>query len=261
MEPSTIFLLACVFVLLFLVYYSTSSSPSTLLSSATAANIETLITPPAPATGALKPSFTFAIWININDWTTANGYVKNIISYGTSAYISLDKQNNDVVVAVKTGTTYTINRVITNVPLQTWTHLAFCLNGLTLDSYLNGKLVNTSLLPTPYIPAGSAETITLGGVAPPVEAPTTVCSGVRANSDAGGATVGCFHALTANKNPGFNGWLNQFNYFQDAKDPQTIWNLYQDGNGTGGLFSNLFGSYGLTVALTNNGATTSSISV
>jgi len=261
MEPSTIFLLACVFVLLFLVYYSTSSSPSTLLSSASPANIETLITPPAPATGALKPSFTFAIWININDWTTANGYVKNIISYGTSAYISLDKQNNDVVVAVKTSTTtptYTIKKTVLNVPLQTWTHLAFCLNGLTLDSYLNGKLVNTSLLSSPYIPAGSTETITLGGAAPP----TTACPSVDdVGALNGGSTVGCFHALTDNKNPGFNGWLTQFNYFQDAQDPQTIWNLYQAGNGTGGLFSNLFGSYGLTVALTNNGATTSSISV
>ena len=152
MEPSTIFLMACLFILLFLVYYSYSSSPSTLLSSATLANVETTIKPPAPATGALKSSFTFAIWININDWTTANEFVKNIISYGTSAYISLDQKNNDVVVAVKTSSTaYTIIKpVIHNVPLQTWTHLAFCLNGITLDSYLNGKLVNTSLLPTPY---------------------------------------------------------------------------------------------------------------
>jgi len=260
MEPSTIFLMACLFILLFLVYFSYSSSPSTLLSSATLANVATTIKPPAPATGALKPSFTFAIWININDWSTANGFVKNIISYGTSAYISLDQINNDVIVAVKTSTTspiYTINTTIHNVPLQTWTHLAFCLNGITLDSYLNGKLVNTSLLTHPYIPAGTGDSIILGGVAPP----TSACSGTTVGNVAGGIINGCYHALTSGANPGFNGWLTQFNYFQDAQEPQAIWDLYKAGNGTGGLFGNMFGSYGLTVALTNNGTTTNSISV
>jgi hypothetical protein len=226
--------------------------------------VETTIKPPAPATGALKSSFTFAIWININDWTTSNEFVKNIISYGTSAYISLDQRNNDVVVAVKTSSTaseaYTIIKpVIHNVPLQTWTHLAFCLNGITLDSYLNGKLVNTSLLPTPYQQPKTDESIILGGVAPP----TTGCSytGSNVGNTAGGADRGCYYALTSGKNPGFNGWLTQFNYFQDAQEPQAIWDLYKAGNGTGGLFGNMFGSYGLTVALTNNGTTTNSISV
>ena len=231
------------------------------MSSATLANVETTIKPPAPATGALKSSFTFAIWININDWTTANGFVKNIISYGTSAYISLDQKNNDVVVAVKiSSSTYKIIKPVFNVPLQTWTHLAFCLNGITLDSYLNGKLVNTSLLPTPYQQPTTNDSIILGGVV----APTTVCSNQIAVGDniAGGSTNGCYYALESSfKNPGFNGWLAQFNYFQDAQEPQAIWDLYKAGNGTGGLFGNMFGSYGLTVALTNNGTTTNSISV
>ena len=260
MEPSTIFFLACVFVLLFLVYYSYSFNSSVLLSSPTIANAETIVTIPPPATGSLKASFTFAIWININDWTTGNGSVKNIISYGKSAYISLDQTTNQVWVAVKTGRTYTIKNTIYNIPLQTWTHLAFCLNGLTLDSYLNGKLVNTSLLPAPYSPANADDTVILGGGS---TYSTCVYTGSNTVANtAGGGDSGCYYALNnSNKNPGFNGWLTQFNYFPDAQDPQTIWNLYYQGNGTGGLFGNLFSGYGLTLALTSNGKMTNSISI
>ena len=164
-------------------------------------------------------------------------------------------------VAVKTGTTYTIKNTIYNIPLQTWTHLAFCLNGLTLDSYLNGKLVNTSLLPAPYSPANADDTVILGGGS---TYPSSSCPGGDNPKLETGANMnnGCSYSYSGNyKNPGFNGWLTQFNYFPDAQDPQTIWNLYYQGNGTGGLFGNLFSGYGLTLALTSNGKMTNSISI
>ena len=69
MESSTIFFLACLFVLLYLVYYSYSFKSSLLLTSPTPANTATIVTIPPPASGSLKTSFTFAIWININDWS------------------------------------------------------------------------------------------------------------------------------------------------------------------------------------------------
>ena len=68
MEPTTIFLSACVIVLIYLVYYTYTFNATLLLSSITPANTVTTITPPVPAAGTIVASFTFSIWINVNDW-------------------------------------------------------------------------------------------------------------------------------------------------------------------------------------------------
>ena len=63
-----------------------------------------------------------------------------------------------------------------------------------------------------------------------------------------------------NTNPGFSGWITQFQYSPDGTDPQSIWAIYSQGNGTN-MFSNFFGNYGLSIALTNNGVAQNTISI
>ena len=59
---------------------------------------------------------------------------------------------------------------------------------------------------------------------------------------------------------GFNGWVSQFQYWPDATDPQTVWNLYKAGNGTN-VFSNILGDYGVKLSLMNGGVEQNSISI
>ena len=245
-EPTTIFLSACVIVLIYLVYYTYTFNATLLLTSISPANYPIIITPPVPAVGSIAASFTYSIWINVNDWTVNQTYYKNILSYGTSTYISLDKTTNDVVVALNrtTGGVYSAT-VIKNIPLQTWVHLAFSLSGTTLDSYVNGRLVTTNLVGSAYIVPAVNDTIILGGA---IATPT----GINGTTSS--------YSATSNSNPGFSGYVTQFQYSQTASDPQTIWNIFNQGNGTS-MFSNFFGNYGLSVALTNNGVAQNTISI
>jgi hypothetical protein len=247
MEPTTIFLSACVIVLIYMVYYTYTFNATLLLSSVSPANSPITITPPVPATGSISASFTFSIWININDWNVNSGFYKNIISYGNAVYISLAPNTNDVIVSVGS----TNNTVINNVPLQTWVHLAFSLNGQTLDTYLNGKLVKTNLITmSSYTVPTSQATITLGG-----------SNITPAKCEVSNNTSGCGASYLDNvANPGFSGWITQFQYAPTGSDPQSIWDIYQQGNGTN-MFSNFFGNYGLSVALTNNGVAQNTISI
>jgi hypothetical protein len=261
-EPTTIFLSACVIVLIYLVYYTYTFNATLLLTSISPANYPITITPPVPATGSIAASFTYSIWINVNDWTVNQTFYKNILSYGTSTYISLDKTTNDVVVALNrsTGGVYSAT-VIKNIPLQTWVHLAFSLSGTTLDSYVNGRLVTTNLVGSTYIVPKVDDKIILGGAI----AQPTGCAGA-------GAVIGTYstaitdkgcnfaYSATTTANPGFSGYVTQFQYSQTASDPQTIWNIFNQGNGTS-MFSNFFGNYGLSVALTNNGVAQNTISI
>jgi len=249
-EPTTIFLSACVIVLIYLVYYTYTFNATLLLTSISPANYPITITPPVPATGSIAASFTYSIWINVNDWTVNQGFYKNILSYGTSTYISLDKTTNDVVVALKRSTIapiYYSATVIKNIPLQTWVHLAFSLSGTTLDSYVNGRLVTTNLVGSTYIVPIVNDTIILGGA---IKEPSSCVVGAD--------SVGCTSSFAGN--PGFSGYVTQFQYSQTASDPQTIWNIFNQGNGTS-MFSNFFGNYGLSVALTNNGVAQNTISI
>ena len=131
-----------------------------------------------------------------------------------------------------------------------------------MDTYMNGRIVSTNSIPATYVSPTSSEKITLGGSNATVGActgsvPATVYSGLWSTLD----TTGCSFAYsTAGVNPGFSGWITQFQYAQTGSDPQGIWNIYQQGNGTS-MFSNFFGNYGLSLALTNNGVAQNSISI
>lgn len=263
MEPTTIFLSACVIVLIYLVYYTYTFNATLLLSSITPANTITMITPPVPATGTISQSFTFSIWINVNDWNINKGFYKNIISYGKSVYVSLAPNTNDVVIALNTGTigapSYKAMTVVSNIPLQTWVHLAFTMQGATLDTYMNGRIVSTNLIGPSYVVPSSNDKIILAGGN---DKPTGCVGGadsVTISSWVNDRPVGCSFASSI-ANPGFSGWITQFQYAQTGTDPQGIWNIYQQGNGTS-MFSNFFGNYGLSIALTNNGVAQNTISI
>lgn len=258
MEPTTIFLIVCLIVLIYMIYHSYTFNASLLMATVTPANMETKITPPVPANGTYTTSdFTFSIWVNMNDWNSMNGFYKNIISYGKTVNVVFGKTTNEVIVTLKTGpaSNYLSLQTLTNVPFQRWVHMAFSVSGQTLDSYMNGKLVNTKMISGSMQKPIANDLITLGGNN---VKPTVSCT---ANGYITEANNGCSpYGDASNTNPGFSGWVKQFQYWPSSTDPQTIWNIYQQSVG-GDMFGNFFGNYGLSVSLTNNGVAQNTVSI
>ena len=172
-------------------------------------------------------NFTYSVWFNINDWNDNYGKRKPLFQKvktggGNTIYTYFAENQNDLIIDVLHSGDPT-KCTIKNIPIQKWVHLLISVYGKSLDTYINGKLVNTCILNgVPLVDKTGAINITPG--------------------------------------IGFSGWTAQFQYWADATDPQTAWNIYKKGNGNT-IFSNMFGNYGLKIALLSDGAESNSITI
>jgi hypothetical protein len=96
---------------------------------------------------------------------------------------------------------------IENIPIQKWVNIIVSLYGLSLDIYLDGKLVRTCVLP---------------GVP-------------QVNNSAD---------INVTPNGGFSGWTTKFKYWSDASNPQEAYNIYKSGFG-GSILGNAISKYRL----------------
>lgn len=112
---------------------------------------------------------------------------------------------------------------VANVPIQKWVNLTISVYGRSLDIYIDGKLVKTCVLP---------------GLA-----------NINSNAD-----------VYITPSGGFAGWTSKFQYYPNATDPQTAFNIYQAGYGAS-VLSSIFGNYQIQVAFLENGNQTSSITI
>ena len=238
MDPKTIIMLVCIFILVYIIYYYFIQSKNMLTSGTTSGTQVTVI----PAPTDTSTNFTYSLWFNINDWNYNYGSKKILFTRGDATAndavcpeVSFDSTTNNMTIQIATtssttaaDTTTTVTPVATtctvsNIPIQRWVHLLISVYGRSLDTYLDGKMVSTCILPGP--------------------------------------------ALITKKNPilltpkgGFNGWTRQFQYWANATDPQTAWNIYQQGDGSN-IFSNIFGNYGLQISLLNGSTVQNSITI
>ena len=108
-----------------------------------------------------------------------------------------------------------VNRcLIENIPIQKWFNVIVSLYGLTLDVYLDGKLVRTCVLP-----------------------------GVPQVNNAANINV--------TNNGGFSGWTTKFQFWSDASNPQQAYNIYKAGFG-GSILGNAMSKYRLQVSMLQN---------
>ena len=99
-------------------------------------------------------------------------------------------------------------------------NIIISLYGSTLDTYLNGKLVRTCVLP---------------GV-----------PNIDNTSD-----------ILVSPYGGFSGWTSKFQYWPNATNPQQAYNIYKDGFG-GSILGNLLNKYRLQFSLIQDNATVGS---
>jgi hypothetical protein len=112
---------------------------------------------------------------------------------------------------------------IDNVPIQKWVNIVISLYGRTLDTYLNGKLVRTCVLP---------------GV-----------PNVKNNAN-----------INVTPNGGFSGWTTTFKYWSDASNPQDAYNIYKAGFG-GSILANAFNKYRLRFSVVKDNIVSGSFEI
>lgn len=236
-------------------------SPNTLTGtqSAKTATIIAASQLPTTSTGSAASNFTYSVWINVDNWNYKYGQPKVILGrmsgkssasnsgiegiYGANPcpVIALGAIENTATCALAcygglqdTGSTIsadttsatkttTSTTTITNIPLQSWVHLAIVVNNQTLDFYVNGKVVRTSLLP-------------------------------------GTAAVDSTADLYVTPNGGFDGYIANIQYWASPKNPQEIWNLYEKGYSSS-IFGNMFSAYTVQFNITQNGMTQGTVTL
>lgn len=252
MNISTILFIVVIIVLLYIMIRYITSDANTL-SGLVSGTTMTTITASSLATGSSgsnSSNFTYSIWFYVNDWnyrygepkviygrmagTTpgSGGSVPGVEGNGPCPLVSFGPISNNIDIALSVypgvssaGGDTTHNSVIhncplQNVPIQKWVNLLISVYGRTLDVYLDGKLVKTCVLP---------------GIA-------------KINNDA---------SVYVTPNGGFSGWTSKFQYYDNATDPQTAWNIYKAGFGGGPSL----GKYQVKVSLVENGTETKTVTV
>jgi hypothetical protein len=236
-------LLYIIFQLIYLAYTPlTSLTDGTTMSTIQPASLA------GSSSGQNSGNFTYSIWFYVNDWNYRYGEPKVIFgrmgspSSASASSVSgvsgtdpcpsvvLGTAQNDLSIALacypgsdtptkgKSSVVHTCK--ISNVPIQKWVNLLISTYGRSLDVYIDGKLVKTCLLP---------------GIA-------------KINSTA---------PIYITPNGGFNGWTSKFQYWPNATDPQTAWNIYAQGYGGNSWFS----QYSVKVGVYNGNKEEGSLSI
>jgi hypothetical protein len=182
-------------------------------SSATLANYQDATTAtPIAATSLNDPTstnYTYSIWLYINDWTVNYGRPKTVFTReGSCPSMKLGAIDNTLTTYVKLTDGSMAICEIPNIPLQTWCNVLISVSSKSIDGYLNGKLVKTSVFSVPPTPPLSTAGINL------------------------------------TPSGGFSGYTARLKYWANSVGPQEAWNNYMVGPG-GNLFSNFLNQYKL----------------
>lgn len=189
------------------------------------ATTETLI-PSTKMTDPTAANYSFSIWIYVSDWSGNYGKPKVVFSRDMAKpLVTLGALDNTLTTTIKLSDGSNQPCVIQNIPIQKWTNILITVNDRALDTYMNGKLVKTCVLPS--VP----------------EQPSAAKSSVY---------------LTPNG--GFTGYTARFKYWGAPVNPQEAWNVYKNGPG-GNILTNFFGLYKLQLNFIKGSETKASITI
>ena len=147
-------------VILYLVYYYifSDSTSTNLYNGGNAKNVIKIDAKNLTGNPA-SVDFTFSIWIYINSWQYRYGNVKTIYrrtdpqSSNVSPELALASSTNDLSISLTTfpdtGSSpvgQVDSWVVHNIPIQRWCNIIISTNNRAVDTYIDGKLVNTHVL-------------------------------------------------------------------------------------------------------------------
>jgi hypothetical protein len=185
--------------------------------------------------------FTYSFWINVNDWNYKIDEKKSILKRSgtdgnSSPEIYLKPYTNDLVIELEmfneassgqANSSQKIASTVRNIPLQKWTNITITTNNRSLDTYLDGKLVKTSLLEGPIKVNGTAD--------------VNICA-----VDGSG--------------PGFAGNIAKVRYYSRTLNPREAYELYKEGY-SGSLFGNMLNKYRLKFSLITDNKESASLEI
>jgi hypothetical protein len=225
MDFKKIILGVIVVIVLYLVYafvFSDSTS-SVLYSGGNAKNMVPIKATALPGNKA-SVDFTFSVWVYVNNWQYKYGETKviyrrvqkNSSSTVSSPIVSLGAATNDLSISmsiwgpdkkgVKESTSWNVN----NIPIQKWCNIIISTNNRAVDTYIDGKLVNTHVLAgVPYLEKTAPVELTPGG--------------------------------------GFSGETSKFKYIARTISPREAYEIYREGPG-GNMLSDLLNQYKLKLS-------------
>ena len=98
--------------------------------------------------------FTFSIWIYVNSWQYRYGNEETIFrrvskkGNDVMPEVALAASTNDLSITMTTGANPGKQEPwnIHNIPIQKWCNIIVCTNTRAVDTYIDGKLVNTHVL-------------------------------------------------------------------------------------------------------------------
>lgn len=112
---------------------------------------------PVPANSEITPlskynytsNFSISTWIYVNDWNTYNGspkeIIKRILNDSHHPRIYLDSFENQLNIDFCTGNGAQQTIHIPNINTQKWINITCCFSNTNVDTYMNGKLVDTTI--------------------------------------------------------------------------------------------------------------------
>jgi len=190
--------------------------------------------------GSGSTNYTYSFWIYINDYNKFYGEKKMILERSKTENnkttyfprIYLGENQNDIHIEIseqlKSGMPVNNHEIVINsIPLQKWNHIIMTKSGNTIDIYIDGKLVKTSIMPT---------------VAQKPEAESPIALTKANDSD----------------HKGFAGHLSKVNYYSTAMNTREAYQLYKEGYG-GGFLGSFFNRFKLKFAFMQDNQEKSSI--
>jgi hypothetical protein len=249
----TFVILLVIIIALYFIYINYFKNNTHITSGITDATIQTVINSSeleTNNTGAIATNFSYSIWAYIDDWSYNYGLNKSVLLKDAnplntgkvpninlqdeihitdpgitvqkfpSPFIYFGAESNKLIIEQSVyssngSSNPDVDKVdIENIPLQKWVNILVSVYGRTLDTYIDGKLVNTHVLSgVPYIGSTSSN-------------------------------------IYITPNGGFSGYRSDIQYYPNETDPQKAWDIYADGFTKGQTFNN---PYTVEVSLYNNG--------
>lgn len=237
-------ILAIIVILLFYILYRFFMLKSTELSS-TANLLDS--NPSIPIVN--KPTstrYSYGIWIYVNSWNssiqkTIFERTNNIKLYfaDTAPVLkcNITMDNGKTLPAGESAPTTTLE-ITDNFPIQKWVHILISVDNQYLDAYLDGKLIKSGRLYSEAVPAEN------NTPASPESTPKTPAD----------------EAMTIGGGTSYDAYIAKFNHWSLPLDPQTVWSIYNEGNGQSGM-NNYISSYGIDLSILKDNVEQSKYSI
>ena len=233
MDGKKILLGVIVLLILYFVYIYVfkDSSSTNLYSGGNAKNAKTIKATKLPGNPA-SVSYTYSIWIYVNSWQYRYGQEKQIFYRSASAtpnpssvlpQVSLGGSKNDLAITVGLQGGQSESWNVNNIPLQKWCNIIIATTTRAVDTYIDGKLVNTHTLPGVPLSSGNAN-------------------------------------ISLTPNGGFDGETSKFRYYSRTISPREAYEIYREGPGSNWL-SDLLNQYKIKLSFLKDNEEINSFSI